>query len=84
MQVNAALAAKLATDATAIEEGGKKKKPKAEGQALLADERFQSMFKDPAFTIDEDAEEYKVLHPNAGDYNFPGMHLFLETPSSKQ
>jgi hypothetical protein len=60
--VNAALAAKLmAEDADAA--GKKKQQPATE---LLADERFKRLFEDKAFAIDEKSEEYKALHPNAG------------------
>ncbi|GLC33816.1 hypothetical protein PLESTM_000122600 [Pleodorina starrii] len=31
----------------------------------LADSRFAAMFEDPDFAIDEEAEEYRLLHPNA-------------------
>ncbi|GLI68720.1 hypothetical protein VaNZ11_013206, partial [Volvox africanus] len=31
----------------------------------LADSRFSAMFEDPDFTIDEEAEDYRLLHPNA-------------------
>ena len=49
------------------EEGAARKKAKGPSQqSLLADKRFRSMFEDPAFAIDERAEDYKVLHPNAG------------------
>ena len=40
----------------------------AAAAGLLADERFAPMFKDTAFAIDEQSEEYRLLHPNAGEY----------------
>ena len=46
-------------------EGGPSKGKKAPAGNLLADERFQRMFQDPAFSIDQNAEEFKNLHPNA-------------------
>ena len=59
-------AAKILED----EEGadGGKKKAKGGQASLMADDRFKTMFEDPAFAIDERAEEYKVLHPNAGQF----------------
>lgn len=57
-------AAKIMADDVDVEGG--KKKGKGNQANILADERFQTMFEDPAFAIDEQAEEYKVLHPNAG------------------
>lgn len=66
-QVNATLAAKL------LSEDGKEapnKKAKTGQTQLLEDDRFKDMFQDPAFTIDETAEEYRILHPNAGKTNF--------------
>ena len=62
LQVNAAMAARLLED----KKGGPSAKAgQAEGNGLLADDRFKPMFEDPAFTIDEDAEEFKSLHPNS-------------------
>ncbi|KAK9820064.1 hypothetical protein WJX72_005625 [[Myrmecia] bisecta] len=66
-KVNARAAARiLASQAEAEgEDGDKKRKAKRALPNLMADERFKSMFQDPAFDIDEEAEEYKMLHPNA-------------------
>ena len=64
MQVNALYAAKALADDDVDE--AIKKKGKSEQASVMADERFQTMFEDPAFAIDEQADEYKVLHPNAG------------------
>ena len=65
--MNAALAAQIMAEGGEAEEGAARKKAKGPSQqSLLADERFRSMFEDPAFAIDERAEDYKVLHPNAG------------------
>ena len=38
----------------------------AAADAVLEDERFASMFEDPAFSIDRDSRVYRELHPNAG------------------
>lgn len=73
LQVNAGLAAKLMEEEGGAEEDSGKKKAKAAGQTLLADERFQTMFTDPAFTIDENTEEYRLLHPNAGQHSEPSQ-----------
>lgn len=59
MQVNAAMAARLLDDKKASAAG------QAGGSGLLADDRFKRMFEDPAFAIDEDAQEFRSLHPNA-------------------
>ena len=32
---------------------------------MLDDDRFASLFKDERFRIDEESEEYRMLHPNA-------------------
>jgi len=67
MQVNAMYAAKIMAEKGELEEGAPAKRSKTAGQqSVLADDRFQGMFEDPAFTIDQGAEDYKVLHPNAG------------------
>lgn len=44
-------------------EGGGKR---AKGD-VLSDPRFAAMFEQRDFEIDPDSEEYKQLHPNAGD-----------------
>ncbi len=33
---------------------------------LLNDDRFKAMFEDPDFVVNEESEEYRLLHPNAG------------------
>eukprot|EP00197_Chlamydomonas_leiostraca_P004092 CAMPEP_0202871522 /NCGR_PEP_ID=MMETSP1391-20130828/18922_1 /ASSEMBLY_ACC=CAM_ASM_000867 /TAXON_ID=1034604 /ORGANISM="Chlamydomonas leiostraca, Strain SAG 11-49" /LENGTH=663 /DNA_ID=CAMNT_0049552351 /DNA_START=89 /DNA_END=2076 /DNA_ORIENTATION=- len=33
----------------------------------MADDRFKAMFEDADFVVDEEADEYKALHPNAGE-----------------
>jgi hypothetical protein len=43
--------------------------PKKDGEAaeaLLGDDRFNSLFEDADFAIDERSGVYKELHPNAG------------------
>ena len=75
-KVNARLASKLLDDAEGAEgddEGARGRRGKRgrgadrEGGAksLLEDSRFAALFSDKRFAIDEDTEEYKVLHPNA-------------------
>jgi hypothetical protein len=75
MQVNALYAAKIMAETGELEEGAPAKRSKtATQQSVLADDRFQGMFEDPAFTIDQGADDYKVLHPNAGGLSHP-VHL---------
>ena len=66
--MNADLAARemLGTDAAGTEGGAPGKKAKKSAGTLLQDERFRALFEDQAFAIDEQSEEYKALHPNAG------------------
>ena len=74
LQVNRKLAAQAMLDARKREaedmeelEGepsAKKRKPS--GPSVLEDPRFQALFEDPSFAVDEEADEYKTLHPNAG------------------
>lgn len=61
--MNAVFAAKIMADDNGEEANSQKR---AKTQSILADERFQNMFEDPAYAIDEQADDYKVLHPNAG------------------
>ena len=35
--------------------------------SVLEDDRFKAMFEDPSFAVDEQADEYKFHHPNAGE-----------------
>lgn len=74
VQVNAALAAKLMAEGQEAEEGAGKK-DRQPATELLADERFKSLFEDKAFAIDEQSEEYKALHPNAGVWLPPVQHF---------
>ena len=59
-KVNAEVAAKLLADA-------EQDNSKADKPGLLGDERFAKMFEDRDFAIDENAEDYKLLHPNAAN-----------------
>ncbi|GFR41480.1 hypothetical protein Agub_g2171, partial [Astrephomene gubernaculifera] len=59
---------KAAADGTAAAAAGSSKASQRAAAAAanpLADSRFSAMFEDPDFTIDEEAEEYRLLHPNA-------------------
>lgn len=63
MQVNPKMAERMMND------DAKRQKVSADGTAArsaLGDERFGRLFQDPNFAIDESAEEYRLLHPNAG------------------
>ncbi|KAI5070277.1 hypothetical protein GOP47_0014620 [Adiantum capillus-veneris] len=68
-KVNKELAARLLEDAgndaesESDEESGVKRK-KSKKSSLLEDERFKAMFTDKAFEVDEESQEYKLLHPN--------------------
>ncbi|KAH7387446.1 hypothetical protein KP509_16G023700 [Ceratopteris richardii] len=69
-KVNKELAARLLADAGNSAESesednrNKKRKKKVKMPNLLEDDRFKAMFTDQAFEVDEEAEEYKLLHPN--------------------
>eukprot|EP00200_Dunaliella_tertiolecta_P014606 CAMPEP_0202392444 /NCGR_PEP_ID=MMETSP1127-20130417/92376_1 /ASSEMBLY_ACC=CAM_ASM_000462 /TAXON_ID=3047 /ORGANISM="Dunaliella tertiolecta, Strain CCMP1320" /LENGTH=682 /DNA_ID=CAMNT_0048994951 /DNA_START=66 /DNA_END=2111 /DNA_ORIENTATION=- len=81
-KVNARMAAKLmaqeaeaaaaaAGDPAAIAALKKKGALPQNGEAapvpnIMADKRFGAMFEDADFVVDENAEEYRALHPNAG------------------
>ncbi|XP_018577166.1 nucleolar protein 10 [Anoplophora glabripennis] len=54
-KVNKDLALKLMGDQT--------KKKKKESQSLLKDDRFKSLFEDPDFEVDKNADEYRLLNP---------------------
>lgn len=58
-KVNAMAAARLLQKQ---EEGGKEA---AVAASVLADDRFKKMFENPAFRIDEESIDYRLLHPNA-------------------
>ena len=62
----AAKRAKRAATAAAEAEVAGKPAPAVQ-QSLLEDSRFKVMFEDPAFTIDERSDEWKLLHPNTGE-----------------
>ena len=57
-KINRNLAEKILED-----DNPKKSKKKGELSSILEDERFVAMFKNPDFQIDEESEEYKLLHP---------------------
>lgn len=57
-QVNKDLALKLMDDEIKEAAGGKKKKKK-KGPSLLQDDRFKSLFDNPDFEVDTNAEEYR-------------------------
>ncbi len=62
----AAAAAAGADGAAAAAKGAKGGKgAKAGGPTPLGDDRFAALFQDPDFHIDEEADEYRLLHPNA-------------------
>ncbi|XP_071492595.1 nucleolar protein 10-like [Diadema antillarum] len=58
--VNAALAEKLQDEQTSL----KAKKAKKEGAAaILSDDRFSALFKNPDFQVDETSEEFRLTQP---------------------
>ncbi|GIL43576.1 hypothetical protein Vafri_1208, partial [Volvox africanus] len=70
-QVNTKVALRLMAEAGAAAAEGDVAAAKGSQRAAaaaanpLADSRFSAMFEDPDFTIDEEAEDYRLLHPNA-------------------
>jgi hypothetical protein len=74
VQVNAQAAARILAEQAGLEpeEGGKKKRRSGKdgaGPTLLDDDRFKVMFEDPEFAIDERSTEWKLLHPNMGEWS---------------
>ncbi len=64
LQVNAKAAARmLAGQKRSAPEG---EEAQATQPGLVDDPRFQAMFEREDFAIDEDAKEYRALHPNRG------------------
>ncbi|KXZ56503.1 hypothetical protein GPECTOR_1g450 [Gonium pectorale] len=76
-KVNTKVAARLMAESAVAAAAGDADVPapaaaKAGGQRAaaaaanpLADSRFAAMFEDPDFAVDEEADEYRLLHPNA-------------------
>ena len=95
LQVNRKLAAQAMLDArkreaedmVELEGEPSAKKRKPSGPSVLEDPRFQALFEDPSFAVDEEADEYKTLHPNAGrqlgcsSHADPGHWLGSQTPA---
>ena len=82
-KVNALLAARLGTaDAEGVvddvDEDGDDVGTIAPGGSLLEDDRFAAMFKEKEFEIDEEDEQYKVLHPNASKLHKDTRREILE------
>eukprot|EP00850_Spirogloea_muscicola_P014821 SM000109S14135 [mRNA] locus=s109:19278:23306:- [translate_table: standard] len=80
-KVNPEYAARLLAKASGEEaeeevEVSKSKSRSRPAADLLADDRFAVMFEDEAFAVDEDAPEYRALHPNADKGR--GSHLLQE------
>ena len=74
-QVNASLAAKVLAEQRGAAGRREGEEPDQDARAaarkrpvsdLLQDERFAALFADGSYAIDEQSEEYKALHPNAG------------------
>ena len=84
VQVNRKLAAQAmldarkreAEDTEELEGEPSAKKRKPSGPSVLEDPRFQALFEDPSFAVDEEADEYKTLHPNAGRRLGGTAHFF--------
>ncbi|KAJ3315353.1 Nucleolar protein 10 [Boothiomyces sp. JEL0838] len=62
-KVNSAIAADL-LDLTDDSDNEQKKKKKKDTSTIMEDDRFKSMFSDPAFQVDTTSHEYKLHHPS--------------------
>ena len=82
-KVNARLATKLLEDKEKdVDEN--EKKAEEQPKSLLDDDRFASLFKDDRFKIDEESEEYRVLHPNAPTTQKPRKPNFDDESDSSE
>jgi NUC153 domain len=69
--------------ASADDKAGSKKR-KAPAGNLLEDDRFKALFEDPSFAVDEAADEYRALHPNAGRQLEAALVLSLHFVAGRQ
>lgn len=52
------------------------KDEKSKNKTLLDDERFQDMFKNPDFEVDETNEKYKYYHPSEKVFLILWIHIY--------